>query len=73
MTVQADLNVSECLVRNSAWGENVITNVCTGAVTRVPWQCGDYAEATLFGILLTLAALVMVALTAMIWQLVTEY
>jgi hypothetical protein len=54
-----DLNLAECLVRKSAIGHDVVTNVCTGKVMEVPWQAGDWAS---MGAIIFCAALLVMGL-----------
>lgn len=44
-----DVNFSECLIRQSHWGETVITNICSGTVSRVPWALSDWAATVAIG------------------------
>lgn len=40
-----DLNKAECLRESTFFGYTRLTNVCSGAVTDVPWGTMDYALA----------------------------
>lgn len=40
-----NVNLAECMVRQSQWGQTLITNVCSGATQTLPWQMGDWANA----------------------------
>lgn len=44
-----DVNFSECLIRQSHWGETVITNICSNTVSRVPWALSDWAATVAIG------------------------
>lgn len=44
-----DVNFSECLIRQSHWGETVVTNICSGTVSRVPWALSDWVTAGAIG------------------------
>jgi hypothetical protein len=51
-------NISSCIKETSNWGEHIYTNVCTGAVTIVPWGIAEYG-AVIFGTGLMLVCAVM--------------
>lgn len=53
-------NISACIKEMSNWGENIYTNICTGAVTIVPWGTAEYGVAV-FCAALTLVWTVMMA------------
>lgn len=44
-----DVNFSEYLIRQSHWGETVITNICSGTASRVPWALSDWATTVAIG------------------------
>lgn len=49
-----DVNFSECLIRQSHWGETVVTNICSGTVSRVPWALSDWAATVAIGSVISL-------------------
>lgn len=49
-----DVNFSECLIRRSHWGETVVTNICSGTVSRVPWALSDWAATVAIGSVISL-------------------
>jgi len=46
-----DVNFSECLIRQSHWGEIAVTNICSGTVSRVPWAISDWFMAAGLGLM----------------------
>ncbi len=54
-----DLNQTSCLVHQQSIGERIVTNICSGEVTNIPWTAGDWLNAgALTGLSIILAAVV---------------
>lgn len=42
ITTEVSLETAGCIIRQSGIGREVITNICTGTVTSVPWQAFNW-------------------------------
>lgn len=51
-----------CIVTMVHWGKDVITNVCNGTVTEVPWGIMNYANYTILGLAILVAMAMIVGL-----------
>lgn len=56
------LDFSQCLQKASNWGETVFTNVCSGAISHVPWGTMDYVGCSVLLGLGVLAIAIMIGL-----------
>ncbi len=45
----------DCIVTMVHWGKNIITNVCNGTVTEVPWGIINYVNYSLSGFAILIA------------------
>lgn len=66
-SVEANLNLSRCLVYKEAFGETLVYNICTGENTSIAWAFGDWAG---FLSLTGLAILMIGGLTTLIISII---
>lgn len=69
---EINLNAAECIVRKSAIGHDVVTNICSGTETIVPWQAVDWLGAMLAVGVALLFGMLFIGLTWMIFVMVRE-
>jgi hypothetical protein len=60
-----NLNSTECLVHTTNFGEFIVTNICSGKITNVPWGTLDWLGAFGVGVLALLMIGIFVALLCM--------
>ncbi len=61
-TIDANVNLSKCLVHKTSIGHDVVTNVCTGETFIVAWQAGDWLNLFGLAVAMSLLALVLVGI-----------
>lgn len=58
----------DCIVTMVHWGKDVVTNVCNGTITEVPWGVINYVNYSLGGFSVLLVMVVIVSLTILCFK-----
>lgn len=66
--MNVDLNKVECLVKQTEFGYEKITNVCTGAVSTVDWTTLEYIVNGLAGVILASMAIGIAVFGILMWR-----
>lgn len=59
-----NVNAAECLRDVTHFGSTAVYNICSGAITNVPWGIGEWATCALLGLL---AAIMVATLSLLVW------
>ena len=58
----------DCIVTMVHWGKDIITNVCNGAVTEVPWGIMNYVNYSLSSFIILVAVAMIVGLVILLFE-----
>lgn len=67
-----NLNSAECIRTAAHWGLTRTHNICSGAVSDVPWGALDYAGAILIGGFAAFAVAIMLAMVVMMFIVIFD-